>query len=157
MFYRPSTHPARESKLEQTAQGHFRSLGYDFVTHVEGLPGRPDIVIPARFICVQVYGCFFHQHGPHCSYSRTPPSFTYDWERKFREIRIRDRSNLEQTLRRRYRQLTLWGCALEYGLKDRLHRAIVAFVEGTEPHREIGRLDLLAMPAAPVTDGSAAE
>jgi DNA mismatch endonuclease (patch repair protein) len=146
MIYPPSNHPARESALERTAQKHLTLLGYHFVTHVEGLPGKPDIFLPDRRIAIQVFGCFFHQHGPDCKYCSTPPSHRYDWDAKFRAIRMRDQSNLDQMLRRHYRQLTLWGCSLSYGLGQKLRHAISDFVEGSAPHRAIGRLDLLAMP-----------
>jgi len=58
-----------------------------------GLPGRPDIVFPARKIAVFVDGCFWHRCPLHW---QAPKSNAEFWEQKIGENQIRDaRVNME--------------------------------------------------------------
>ena len=47
------------------------SLGYRYRLHAANLPGRPDIVFPARCKVIFVNGCFWHRHEG-CKYTAMP-------------------------------------------------------------------------------------
>jgi DNA mismatch endonuclease (patch repair protein) len=135
--------PKYESELERLAQEHIHALGFAFVTHVEHLPGTPDIVLSRERVIVRVDGCFFHRHTD-CPAARVRHGWETFWEVKFKRIKARDQRDRALQRGYGYRLLTIWGCALRSAAIDILRKKIAAFVAGTETQLEIGRLDLLA-------------
>jgi DNA mismatch endonuclease Vsr len=57
--------------------------GYRFRLHASNLPGKPDIIFPARRKAIFVHGCFWHQH-PGCSVAHVPASRRDYWAAKFK-------------------------------------------------------------------------
>jgi DNA mismatch endonuclease Vsr len=51
-----------DTKPEKRLRALLFSLGYRYRLHAKKLPGRPDIVFPARRRVVFVHGCFWHRH-----------------------------------------------------------------------------------------------
>ena len=50
----------KDTKPERVVRSVVRGLGYRFRSHGKGLPGSPDLVIPALKKVVFVHGCFWH-------------------------------------------------------------------------------------------------
>ena len=75
------------------------------------LPGRPDLVLPARHTVVFVHGCFWHGHE-HCHHFRIPDSRRDWWVAKIDGNRARDRRVERELLDLGWHVVTLWECAL---------------------------------------------
>lgn len=86
--------------------------GYRFRLHRKDLPGKPDLVFPARRKVIFLHGCFWHQH-PGCAQGRIPGSRRDYWEPKL--VRNRERDGLVQAALKQqgWGALTIWECELE--------------------------------------------
>lgn len=71
----------------------------------KGLPGKPDIFVPARNLAIFVHGCFWHGCDPHY---KTPKTNSEFWERKITNNAARDRKNARRIRRMGLKCLTLW-------------------------------------------------
>ena len=111
-------HTGPELAVRRLAHG----LGFRFTLHRNDLPGRPDIVFPARKKVVFVHGCFWHGHG--CSKGRLPKTRPEYWEPKLSRNKERDATNLKELKRLGWRALTVWKCETRDAakLRQRLHR-----------------------------------
>lgn len=68
----------KDTQPEMIVRRLAHRLGYHFRLHRRDLPGRPDLVFPARRAVIFVHGCFWHQHD--CSRgARRPISNTAYW------------------------------------------------------------------------------
>jgi DNA mismatch endonuclease, patch repair protein len=102
-----SKHTSPEMKVRRLAY----RLGYRFRLHANALPGRPDLVFPARRKVVLVQGCFWHQHpDPKCRLARQPKSRLDYWGPKLEGNRKRDLR--QQVLLREsgWTFLEVWEC-----------------------------------------------
>jgi len=81
-------------------------LGYRYTLHVKGLPGRPDLVFPARRKVVFVHGCFWHGHN--CSKGKLPKSRLDYWQPKIKTNRTRDARNVEALAAFGWKALVVW-------------------------------------------------
>lgn len=102
---------------EKVVRGIVHRLGYRYRLHVKTLPGRPDLVFPARRKVIFVHGCFWHRHRK-CRYATSPKSRRKFWEAKFAANVARDRRNERQLKRMGWAVLTVWQCQLKK--KERL-------------------------------------
>lgn len=74
------------------------------------MPGRPDLVFPARRAVVFVHGCFWHRHQ--CSYFRWPKTNAEFWRDKISKNVVRDHL-IEAKLREmEWNICVLWECEL---------------------------------------------
>lgn len=87
-------------------------LGYRFRLHRKGLPGKPDIVFPARRKVIFVHGCFWHQH-PGCREGRVPGSRREYWEPKLTRNQQRDDAAQVALIEQRWQTLTIWECEMK--------------------------------------------
>ena len=79
--------------------------GFKVEQNVRGLPGSPDLVLPARGIAVFVHGCFWHG----CLRHHKPPKHNRRWwKQKIERNRARDRRRAAQLRRRGWSVLTVW-------------------------------------------------
>lgn len=89
-------------------------LGYRFRLHREDLPGRPDLIFPARRKIIFVHGCFWHVHGAKsCKIKRQPKSNTSYWSPKLLKNRERDAKHLRALKKLGWSTLVLWECELK--------------------------------------------
>lgn len=104
-------------------------LGYRYRLHRKDLPGKPDLVFPARRKVIFVHGCFWHAHG--CRHGRPPKSRLDYWLPKLERNRRRDaekRAGLEAL---GWRVAIAWQCELRD--RDALTARLRAFLdEGNE-------------------------
>lgn len=84
--------------------------GYRYRLHPRTLPGRPDIVFPARRKAIFVHGCFWHSHG--CSKGQPPKSRSDYWGPKLRANRDRDALRLRQLGELGWTSMVVWQCEL---------------------------------------------
>lgn len=96
-------------------------LGYRYALHARNLPGRPDIVFPARRSAIFVHGCFWHRHD--CGQAYLPKSRRDFWEKKFAGNVERDQATLRKLAAAGWNVLVVWECQVgNPGLAKRLMR-----------------------------------
>ena len=89
-------------------------LGYRFRLHRRSLPGRPDLVFPARKAVIFVHGCFWHRHEG-CSKASSPKTRIEFWTDKFARNIERDREAQDRLEHAGWKVLVVWEC----GIRDR--------------------------------------
>lgn len=96
------------------------SIGYRYRLHVKDLPGRPDIVFPARRKIIEIRGCFWHRHI-NCGRATTPATRADFWDDKFRATVARDARNTDTLQASGWAVMVIWECEVKNSeLKDRL-------------------------------------
>jgi DNA mismatch endonuclease (patch repair protein) len=102
-------------------------MGYRYRLHGKGLPGRPDLVFPARQRVIFVHGCFWHRHGDSaCKLARLPKSRRDFWIPKLDANKVRDVENQKKLRSLRWKSLVIWECQLKKPLL--LERKISSFL-----------------------------
>lgn len=95
--------------------------GYRYRLHQRDLPGKPDLIFPARRAVIFVHGCFWHGHD--CKRGDRRPKRNADyWREKIRRNRERDAEHVAALRRDGWSVLTLWECEIGDGT-DVLRRA----------------------------------
>jgi len=100
-------------------------LGYRYRLHSSKLPGRPDLIFPAKRKAVFVHGCFWHGHG--CAKGQLPKSRLDYWGPKIERNRQRDANVLASLAELKWQTLVVWQCEAK-DLK-RLKRKLLNFLE----------------------------
>jgi len=116
----------RNTKPERAVRSVVRRLGYRFCSHGKGLPGSPDLVIPALKKVVFVHGCFWHGHEK-CLRGRRPSSNKSFWNKKLDLNSQRDKKNLSALRKLGWTPIILWECELKK--PDRFRNRLVKFLE----------------------------
>ena len=102
---------AKNSKPELLVRRLVHRLGYRFRLHRRDLPGKPDLVFPARRKIIFVHGCFWHGHE--CRLGRRRPKSRLDyWIPKITRNNQRDQKTLRKLRGMRWKCLVLWECQL---------------------------------------------
>lgn len=86
-------------------------MGFRYRLHVKELPGKPDMVFPARRAVVFMHGCFWHRHTA-CKLARLPKSKLEFWGPKLEANRQRDLRNQQQLRDLGWRVLVVWECEM---------------------------------------------
>lgn len=75
------------------------------------LPGRPDVVFPAKRLAVFLNGCFWHR----CTFCSNPIPKTHNsyWTKKFAANVLRDKRKRRRLWQADFRVLTVWECRLK--------------------------------------------
>lgn len=100
---------SRDTIPEMVVRRIAHRLGYRYRLHSANLPGKPDLVFPARRSAIFVHGCFWHGHEG-CSRNRHPSSRSDYWVPKLERNRERDAENERTLLGLGWRVLTIWEC-----------------------------------------------
>ena len=106
---------------ERVVRSVLHRLGCRFALHRNDLPGKPDIVMPARGAIVLVHVCFWHMHS--CKRGRSSPVTNAEfWQAKRTKNKERDRKTLAKLRREGWRVLVVWECQTPkvWSLSDRL-------------------------------------
>jgi DNA mismatch endonuclease, patch repair protein len=98
------------------------ALGLRFRLHRINLPGKPDLVFPARKAALFVHGCFWHGH--HCTRgARMPASNRGYWTAKIARNMARDKASLAALKKLGWSAHVIWEC--ETRDAEKLSRLIV--------------------------------
>lgn len=127
------------TKPEMIIRRGLHALGLRYRLHAKELPGKPDLVFPARKTMILVQGCFWHGHA--CHLFRWPGTREEFWRTKIAGNIARDRKVREQLLAMGWRVLEVWECTLkgrERWPGEDVLTACVAFLEGDTPFASIG-------------------
>ena len=100
----------KDTMPEMFVRRALHAMGYRFRTHVQSLPGRPDIVFSRRRTVIFIHGCFWHRHG--CSKTYVPKSHEIFWQAKFAANVKRDTRNEKALVEAGWRVLVVWECAV---------------------------------------------
>ena len=109
------------------------ALGYRFRVHRKDLPGRPDLVFPARRKVIFVHGCFWHQH-PGCRVAHVPATRPDYWRAKFAATAERDERTMASIAALGWEALIIWECSLRD--REALSDTLRTFLGPTGPLTE---------------------
>lgn len=99
----------RNTRPEIKVRSIIHRMGYRYRLHRKDLPGKPDLVFPAKRKVIFVHGCFFHMHN--CRYGTVvPKTNTEFWHKKRLGNVARDRKNIEALLKDGWDILEIWEC-----------------------------------------------
>ena len=110
-------------KPELAVRRLVHSMGYRYRLHRHDLPGRPDMVFPARHKVIFVHGCFWHQHpDTGCKLAHRPKSNLKYWGPKLRRNQERDAAHRARLGELGWDVLVIWECEVKTaeGLADRI-------------------------------------
>lgn len=110
---------------ERRVRSILHRLGFRFSLRRKNLPGKPDIVLPARRAVVFVHGCFWHQHSG-CRKATMPSTRRAFWEAKLNGNVERDGRVGDLLRSQGWQVMTVWECELsdEDGVARRLTQAL---------------------------------
>jgi len=105
--------------------------GFRYRVNVRGLPGRPDIVFPARQAVVFVHGCFWHGHD--CKRgARTPKTNAAYWRSKIARNIARDERAVAALRAAGWRVRIVWECELKASVLNRTADAVARWLRTVE-------------------------
>lgn len=103
---------SKDTKPELIVRRLLHSLGYRYRLHVKDLPGKPDLVFPARRKIIFVHGCFWHGHDCRRG-ARVPKTNTDYWVSKVSRNRKRDQVEITQLNDLGWEVLIIWECEVK--------------------------------------------
>jgi DNA mismatch endonuclease (patch repair protein) len=125
---------AENTKPELVVRRIAHALGFRFRLHRRDLPGKPDLVFPARRAVIFVHGCFWHQHHK-CSLASRPKSRRNYWGPKLRGNVRRDIRSRASLKRLGWASLVIWEC--ETKNVNTVERRLIAFFDRTAKHMDV--------------------
>lgn len=99
----------KDTAVEKRVRSLLHSLGYRFRVHVDGLPGKPDIVLPKYASVVFVHGCFWHGHK-RCKRASIPQTNREFWTQKITGNIHRDKRSIRELHKLGWKVLVVWQC-----------------------------------------------
>ena len=100
---------SKDTGPEMTVRRTLHSLGYRYRLHRKELPGRPDLVFPAKRKVIFVHGCFWHGHSCRRG-NRVPKTNTPYWKEKINRNRERYSRQSVDLREGGWDVLTVWEC-----------------------------------------------
>ena len=117
----------RDTKPELKVRRALHAAGLRYRLHDKKLPGRPDIVLPARRVAVFVHGCFWHRHpDPDCRLARLPKTRLDFWLPKLEGNRARDERKKAEIEALGWTVIEVWECGIGAAALDRIAKEIKA-------------------------------
>lgn len=129
-----------DTRPEMLVRRGLHAIGWRYRLHVKSLPGKPDMVFPARKAVVQVHGCFWHGHD--CRLFRLPKTRQEFWREKIGSNVDRDTAVRGRLRDLGWRVLDVWECKLKGPERLPLDAVLAEcdrFLRGDEPFASIGR------------------
>jgi DNA mismatch endonuclease (patch repair protein) len=100
---------SKDTSPEIRTRKVLHAMGVRFRLHRRDLPGRPDIILPKRKVCIFVHGCFWHRHQG-CYLASTPRKNVEFWEAKFLANQNRDIKNIALLKEQGWHPVVIWEC-----------------------------------------------
>lgn len=98
----------KNTQPELVVRSLVHRLGLRFRLHVQGLPGRPDLVLSRHRTVILVHGCFWHRHS--CGLAAVPRTRPEFWSAKFDANVRRDARNKAALEELGWRVVEVWEC-----------------------------------------------
>lgn len=115
----------KDTGPELAVRSYLHRQGLRFRLHRRELPGRPDIVLPARRVAVLVHGCFWHGHVG-CKRASLPKTRAAFWADKIAANRARDARSIRALKAVGWHPIVVWECSIGNARLADLHQAILA-------------------------------
>jgi len=96
--------------------------GFRYRLHKQNIPGRPDLVFNKHNAVIFINGCFWHCHD--CHLFKWPQTRTEFWSEKLSGNRLRDIHNQQELVKKGWRFLIVWECALKGRQKQSLDKIV---------------------------------
>lgn len=100
-----------DTKPELILRRGLHRRGFRYRLHDRALPGRPDLVFPARRAVLFAHGCFWHGHE--CALFKWPSTRTEFWRGKITGNHARDARQVAELRALGWRVGLVWECALK--------------------------------------------
>jgi DNA mismatch endonuclease (patch repair protein) len=101
-------------------------MGYRYRLHRKDLPGKPDLVFPARRKVIFIHGCFWHGHD--CKRgARMPKTNREYWREKISRNQERDTENIDSLYRMGWHVMIIWEC--EINSNNCIEKTLELFLE----------------------------
>jgi DNA mismatch endonuclease (patch repair protein) len=119
---------SKDTRPEMVVRRLVHAMGFRYRLHARSLPGKPDLVFPAKHKAILVHGCFWHRHR--CKEGRrSPKSRAEYWCPKIARNVDRDRRNRRRLRAQGWSVLVVWECetlpSRLQGLSERLKRFLI--------------------------------
>lgn len=101
----------KDTKPEIIIRRGLHALGFRYRLHERKLPGKPDLVFPAREAVIFVHGCFWHGHS--CHLFKWPSTREEFWKAKITRNRENDVKHSSALAEAGWRQAIIWECSLK--------------------------------------------
>ena len=101
----------RDTRPELMLRLGLHAAGFRYRLHCKNLPGKPDIVFPARRAVIFAHGCFWHGHN--CHLFRWPRSREEWWREKIGRNQTVDARAVKDLTDTGWRVGIVWECALK--------------------------------------------
>jgi DNA mismatch endonuclease, patch repair protein len=118
---------SKDTQPELAVRQLIHSLGYRYVLHDKRLPGKPDLVFPARGKVIFVHGCFWHGH--HCAKASRPKSNADYWDAKIAGNKARHRRHCHALRALGWRVLVVFECSAQAPRIEGLRHRVVKFLD----------------------------
>lgn len=115
----------RDTKPELLVRRYLHRRGLRFRLYVKTLPGRPDLIFPARRVVVFIHGCFWHGHEG-CKKARLPATREEFWRCKIGRNRNRDAESYATLESMGWRVLVVWTCEMKLDQLEWLYQDIAS-------------------------------
>jgi DNA mismatch endonuclease (patch repair protein) len=102
----------KDTKPEILVRKYLFSKGFRYRKNVNGLPGKPDIVLPKYKTIIFIHGCFWHGHR-NCEASQLPESNIEYWTKKISSNIKRDSQNKKTLKTLGWNVIVIWECELK--------------------------------------------
>ena len=100
---------SRDTKPELKVRRAAHALGLRFRLNRADLPGKPDLVFPAKRTALFVHGCFWHGHD--CPRGARMPQNNRDyWQAKISRNMARDNASLAALRKLGWTPRVIWEC-----------------------------------------------
>lgn len=100
---------SRDTAPEMKVRRAAHALGLRFRLNRADLPGKPDLVFPAKRTALFVHGCFWHGHD--CPRGARMPQNNRDyWQAKISRNRARDKASLAALKKLGWTPRIIWEC-----------------------------------------------
>lgn len=116
----------KNTKPEMILRQGLHARGLRYRLHAKDLPGKPDLVFPARRAVLFAHGCFWHGHD--CHLFRMPSTRPEFWQAKIARNQVVDVRSTAALEAAGWRVGVVWECAL----KGRTRLPLAAVLEGCE-------------------------
>lgn len=101
----------KDTKPEIIIRRRLHAVGFRYRLHERKLPGKPDLVFPAREAVIFVHGCFWHGHA--CHLFKWPSTREEFWKAKITRNRENDEKHSIALAEAGWRQAIVWECSLK--------------------------------------------
>lgn len=100
---------SRDTAPEKKVRRAAHALGLRFLLNRADLPGKPDLVFPAKRTALFVHGCFWHGHD--CARGARMPQNNRDyWQAKISRNMARDKTSLAELKELGWKPRVIWEC-----------------------------------------------